>query len=299
MKLISKRAKNIALLTAAGIMCVMQGTATAQVWPGNGKVTAEICLAPPSLTYPPLAPGKIPLPDTLQYFYVSLDYRGNALSTGEFSVKLKYPVFRFAEEAAQRYETWLLNQVFILGSNTEHEEIQQYKIAKDIPGYAQSCLDSWLSGEETRYMGCIQESLAVEVALNARIVTLSVTHGGFWGGAHGDDSVQHYMFDADFNPIDPYSVFEPSQVEHFKKLLISEYDRQVDSIRDYDEEYKLNPDSFALIPEGLVAHYYGWSFAEGKPEVSIDTSKFLNYLKPEYRDMYAQLNQPKVDEDEW
>lgn len=294
----NKRARKIVLLAVAGIVCIVLGMAIARFWPGDSKVTAGKSPASPSLAYPPLTPGEIPLPDTLQYFYVTHDYRGNALSTGEFSVKLKYPVFRLSEVAAQRYETWLLNQVFILESNAGKEEIQKYKIAKDISGYAQSCLDSWLSGEETRYTVCIQESLAVEVALNARIVTLSVTHGGYWGGAHGDDSVQHYMFDADFNPVDPYSVFESSQVGNFKKLLISEYDRQVHSNSSYDEDYKLNPDSFALVPDGLIAHYCGSCHADGKPVVSIATSEFLNYLKPEYREIYSELSQRKVKKEE-
>lgn len=250
------------------------------------------------LTYPPFTKAAIPLPDTLQYFYGTHDYRGQALSTGDFFVYLKYPVFRLAAQAAKRYETWLLDQVFTLGSNAEEVEILSYKKAKDIPAYAQSCLNSWLSGEETQIMGCLQDSLAVEVALNNEVVTLSVTKGGYWGGAHGDASQQHYMFDKDFNPIKPYSVFESSQVDLFKKLLISEYDRQVDPGREYSEDYKLNPDSFALVPEGIIAHYFGWSNAEGKPVVFIETSKFSQFLKPEYWEMYSILNQPKVEDDE-
>lgn len=249
------------------------------------------------LTYPPFTKAAIPLPDTLQYFYSTLDYRGQALSTGDFFVYLKYPVFRLAAGPAKRYEAWLLDQVFTLGSNAESEVIQSYKDAADIPGYAQSCLNSWLSGEETQIMGCLQDSLAVEVPLNSEVVTLSITKGGFWGGAHGDASQQHYMFDRDFNAIEPYSVFETSQVDHFKKLLISEYERQVDPGREYSEDYKLNPDSFALVPEGIIAHYFGWSNAEGKPVVFIETNKFSQYLKPEYREMYRKLSQAKVEND--
>ena len=250
------------------------------------------------LTYPPFTKAAIPLPDTLQYFCSTHDYRGQALSTGDFFVYLKYPVFRLAAQAAKRYETWLLDQVFTLGSNAEEVEILSYKKAKDIPAYAQSCLNSWLSGEETQIMGCLQDSLAVEVALNNEVVTLSVTKGGYWGGAHGDASQQHYMFDRDFNAIEPYTVFEPSQVDAFKKLLISEYERQVEPWQEYGEEYKLNPDSFALVPKGIIAHYFGWSNAEGKPVVFIETSKFNQFLKPEYREMYRKLSQAKVEDDE-
>ncbi len=253
-------------------------------------------LQPPPLTYPPFKDTRYPLPDSLQYFYVTLDYRGDALSSGEFFAWLKYPVFRLPDEAAKRYETWILDNIFSIFTNDEREVVEKYIQARNIHGYAQSCLNNRLIVDETQYMGSIIDSTIVEVALNAKIITMSVNWGGYWGGAHGDGSVQHYMFDTEFNPIEPYSVFEPSQVDDFQKLLISEYERQVKPFREYDDDYKLNPDSFALVPEGIIAHYYGWSYAEGKPVVTIETSKFLKYLKPEYREMYAELSKRGIQE---
>ena len=289
-------AKRKVVTISVVVLCCIALTAAAWLARGFYDRLFEPAGAPAvKLTYPLLTDETLQLPDTLQFFYSTIECRGTALSTGEFYVKIKYPVLRLARSTARRYEDWLLGQVFILGTNAETEEVEAFRQSRDIAGYAQSCLNSWQAGAETRYMGCLQESLAVEIELNASLLSLKVSHGGYWGGAHGDASVQHYMFDQDFRALDPDAVFAAGTVEGFRKLLIAEFDKQVDPPRDYGEHYKLNPDSFALVPQGLVAHYFGWSNAEGKPVVFIEASKIRQYLKPAYREIYA--NQARANPD--
>lgn len=284
----SKKTKQFVIVVAIILTCVLGALIALTITSSNRSESKAKTMY--HLTYPQLVPSLYSLPDSVQYFYSNLDYRGVAPSSGEFFVKIRYPIFRLPGVAAKRYEDWLLDEIFILGSNAPEKEIQEFKSQGDVAGYAQSCLNSWLADDEARYLGCLQESLAVDVEMNDAIVTLKVSHGGYWGGAHGDASVQHYMFDLSFRLLDPYSLISKEYLEDFTRLLIEEYHSQVQSYREYPEDYILCPDSFALVPDGLIAHYFGWSNAEGKPTVLIKPKKFIQFLKPEYRTIYTGTN---------
>ena len=288
MTLRSKKIKQFLLVIALVLSCVL-GAVIALTITSSNRSDFKVKIMH-QLTYPLLVPSLYSLPDSVQYFYSNLEYRGVALSSGEFFVKIRYPIFRLPRVAAKRYEDWLLDEIFILGSNAPEKEIQEYKSRGDVEGYAQSCLNSWLADDEARYLGCLQESLAVNVEMNDAIVTLKVTHGGYWGDAHGDASVQHYMFDQNFQLLEPFFIISKEYLEDFKRLLIEEYHSQIQGYREYPEDYILCPDSFALTPGGLIAHYFGWSSAEGKPTVLIETKKFLKFLKQEYRAIYTGTN---------
>jgi len=241
-----------------------------------------------NVAYYPLFSGKpFTLPDSLQYFYNTVDARGIALSGGEFYVHLKYPVFRSEDKKIERLVDWLDQEIFILGHNgNDDDEVLRKRFKADYPGYANYTLNSWLSSEETTKMGCMRESLAVEVVLNTEVITMKTHHKGYWGGANGDDYVHYVMFDKNFNQTDFRTLVEDGKLDEFNLMLISEYEKNIVPWRDYGEYYKLNPDDLALIPEGLIAVYIGYVGAEGQPTMLIEPEKFIHFLKPKYRGIY-------------
>jgi len=237
--------------------------------------------------YPLYSDKAFILPDTLHYFYNSIDARGIALSGGEFSVYLRYPVFRSEDKIVLKLVDWLDDQIFILGHNGNDDNAALRKRFKaDYPAYANYTLNSWLATEETTKMGCMQESLAVEVVLNSEIITIKTHHKGYWGGANGDDYVHYAMFEKKFNQVELRSLIEPGKLNEFNRMLIAEYKRNIVPWRDYDDSYKLNPDDLALIPDGLIAVYSGYAHAEGQPTMIIKSDKFVHLLKPQFRGMY-------------
>lgn len=237
--------------------------------------------------FPLFSEQSFTLPDSLLYFYNIIDARGIALSGGEFSVYLKYPVFRSEIRKIRKLVDWLDNEVFILAHNGREDNATIRNIFKaDYPGYANYTLNSWLATEETTKMGCMQESLAVEVVMNSEIITMKVHHKGYWGGANGDDIVRYAMFDKNYNRIDVINIIEHDKIEEFNRLLIAEYNKNIDPWRDYDTNYKLNPDHMALIPEGVIVIYPGYAHAEGQPTMNVSLSKFIHLFKPQYRKMY-------------
>lgn len=200
---------------------------------------------------------------------------------------LKYPVFRSEIRKIRKLVDWLDNEVFILAHNGREDNATIRNIFKaDYPGYANYTLNSWLATEETTKMGCMQESLAVEVVMNSEIITMKVHHKGYWGGANGDDIVRYAMFDKNYNRIDVINIIEHDKIEEFNRLLIAEYNKNIDPWRDYDTNYKLNPDHMALIPEGVIVIYPGYAHAEGQPTMNVSLSKFIHLFKPQYRKMY-------------
>ncbi len=238
--------------------------------------------AEPLFTYDPGPASALPIGDSLQYFYNQVECRGTAFSSGEFFVRLKHPVFRTRDSRIKKLEAWIQRQTYILALETEDgNETVIKKFGQDYPAYARAVLNSWLSEPESSRMGCMQESLAVEIVLNTQVLTLKVTHGGYWGGAHGSQSVRYAMFDRNFDPLEMSAVFRAEALPEFKKLLMAEYDRQVNSYYDYGPKHKGNPSSFGLTREGCVAQYEGYSHAEGNPAVFIPYSKFRRYLKVE------------------
>lgn len=240
--------------------------------------------------YPLYSDKEFTLPDTLHYFYNTIDARGIALSGGEFSVYLKYPVFRSEDKNVMKLVDWLDDQIFILGHNGNDDNAALRKRFKaDYPAYANYTLNSWLATEETTKMGCMQESLAVEVVLNSEIITMKTHHKGYWGGANGDDYVHYAMFDRKLNQIEFSSLIEPGKQDEFNQLLIAEYNRNIVPWRDYDDSYKLNPDDLALTPYGLIALYSGYAHAEGQPTMIIKPDKFTDLLKPQYRGIYDAM----------
>ena len=240
--------------------------------------------------YPLYSDKAFILPDTLHYFYNTIDARGIALSGGEFSVYLKYPVFRSEDKNVMILVDWLDDQIFILGHNGDDDNTALRKrFTADYPAYANYTLNSWLATEETTKMGCMQESLAVEVVLNSEIITIKTHHKGYWGGANGDDYVHYAMFDKKFNQIKIRSLLEPGKQDEFNQMLIAEYKRDIVPWRDYDDNYKLNPDDLAMIPEGLIAVYSGYAHAEGQPTMIIKPDKFIDLLKPQYRGVYDAM----------
>ncbi len=236
----------------------------------------------------PLFSGKpFALPDTLQYFYNTIDSRGIALSGGEFSVYIKYPVFRSEDDNASKLVSWLQEQIFILAHEGAQDNTSLRKLFNNnYTAYANYVLNSWLSTEETTYTGCMQERLSVEVVLNSQIITMKVHHKGYWGGAHGDDIVSYAMFDKEFNAISPKSIICHEKLAAFHKLLLTEYELNIEPWRDYDIAYKSNPEYLALVPEGLIVTYSGYAYAEGQPAMLIKPVKFINLLKPEFRLIY-------------
>lgn len=245
----------------------------------------------PVIQYYPLYSDKVfALSDTLHYFYNTIDARGVALSGGEFSVYLKYPVLRSEDKNVMRLVDWLDDQVFILGHNGNDDNVALRKRYKaDYPAYANYTLNSWLATEETTKMGCMQESLSVEVVLNSEVITMKTHHKGYWGGANGDDYVHYAMFDKKFNQIKIRSLLEPGKQDEFNQMLIAEYKQSIVPWRDYDDNYKLNPDELALIPDGLIAVYSGYAHAEGQPTMIIKPDKFIDLLKPQYRGVYDAM----------
>jgi hypothetical protein len=224
------------------------------------------------------------MPDTLQYFYNNVDCRGTAYSGGEFFVKLRHPVFRTRDRRISKLEDWIQEQSYILALENEGGNAEARKsFGHDYAAYARAVLNSWLSEPEWTRLGCVQESLAVELVLNSGVITLQVTHGGYWGGAHGSASVSYTMFDRNFDVLSMTSIFRPETLPDFQKLLAAEYDRQVDAFRDYSFDYKSNPASFGLTRDGCVARYESWDYAEGNPGVFIPYHRFEAYLRPEYR----------------
>ncbi len=240
------------------------------------------------VTYYPLYSDKpFALPDSLHYFYNIVDARGTALSGGEFFVYLKYPVFRSESKNIGKLVDWLDEEVFILGDNGDQDnEVIRKRFKADYPAYANYTLNSWLSNEEITKMGCMQESLAVEVVLNTVVITMKTHHKGYWGGANGDDYVHYAMFDEKYDQIDIRSLIELGRQDEFNKMLITEYNKNIVPWRDYDDNYKLNPDDLALIPEGLIAVYFGYAHAEGQPTMLIKPDKFVRFLKPQYRGIF-------------
>lgn len=237
--------------------------------------------------YPLYSDRSFAVAESLQYFFNSIDVRGTALSGGEFSVYLKYPIFRSEDKKIERLVDWLDDEVFILAHNGREDNATIRNMFKaDYPGYANYTLNSWLATEETTKMGCMQESLAVEVVMNSEIITMKVHHKGYWGGANGDDIVRYTMFDKDYNQMDVRKMIEHVKIEDFNRLLIAEYNKNIDPWRDYDTHYKLNPDHMALIQEGLIVIYPGYAHAEGQPTMYVSLSKFIHLLKPQYRKMY-------------
>lgn len=240
--------------------------------------------------YPLYSDKAFALPDTLHYFYNTIDARGIALSGGEFSVYLKYPVFRSEDKNIMKIVNWLDDEIFILAHNgTEDDANIRQKFKADYPAYANYTLNSWLAIEETTKMGCMQESLSVEVVLNSEVITIKTHHKGYWGGANGDDYVHYAMFDEKYNQIEIMSLIEPGKQDEFNRMLIAEYKRNIIPWRDYDNDYKLNPDDLALTPEGLVAVYSGYAHAEGQPTMIIKPDKFIDLLKPQYRGVYDAM----------
>lgn len=240
--------------------------------------------------YPLFSDKAFILPDSLRYFYNTIDARGIALSGGEFSVYLKYPVFRSEDKNVLRLVDWLDDQIFILGHNGNYDNAALRKRFKaDYPAYANYTLNSWLATEETTKMGCMQESLVVEVVLNSEVITIKTHHKGYWCGANGDDYVHYAMFDRKLNQIEFSSLIEPDKQDEFNQMLIAEYKQNIVPSRDYDDDYKLNPDGLALIPEGLIAVYIGYAHAEGQPSMIIKPEKFIHLLKPQYRGMYDAM----------
>jgi len=241
-----------------------------------------------NVTYYPLYSGNhFTISDSLQYFYNSVDGRGIALSGGEFFVYLKYPVFRSEDKKTEKLVKWLDDQIFILGHNGNDDNAALRKRFKaDYPAYANYTINSWLSSEETTKMGCMRESLAVEVVLNTDVITMKTHHKGYWGGANGDDYVHYVMFDKIYNQTDFRILVKDGKLDEFNQMLIAEYKKNIVPWRDYDDNYKLNPDDLALIPEGLIAVYFGYARAEGQPTMLIKPDKFLRFLKPQYRRIY-------------
>lgn len=237
--------------------------------------------------YPLFSDKAFALPDTLHYFYNTIDARGIAPSGGEFSVYLKYPVLRSEDKNVMKLVNWLEDEIFILAhSGNDDNAALRKRFKADYPAYANYTLNSWLATEETTKMGCLRESLAVELVMNSEIITMKVHHKGYWGGANGDDVVRYTMFDKDYNRIDVRSIIEHDKIDDFNRLLIAEYEKNIDPWRDYDTNYKLNPDHMALIPEGLVVVYPGYAHAEGQPTMNVSLSKFIHLFKPQYRKMY-------------
>ena len=96
--------------------------------------------------YPLYSDQPFILPDTLHYFYNTVDARGIALSGGEFFVYLKYPVFRSEDKKIERLVDWLNDEVFILSHNCKDNEVvirNRYKT--NYSCYANYTLNSWLA----------------------------------------------------------------------------------------------------------------------------------------------------------
>lgn len=257
---------------------------------GSCKRSDPDSLSPVIQYYPLYSDKAFILPDTLHYFYNTINARGIALSGGEFSVYLMYPVLRSEDKNVMRLVDWLDDEIFILGHNGNDDNAALRKRFKaDYPSYANYTLNSWLATEETTKMGCMQESLAVEVVLNSEVITIKTHHKGYWGGANGDDYVHYAMFDKKFNQIKIRSLLEPGKQDEFNRMLIAEYKRNIVPWRDYDDSYKLNPDDLALIPYGLIAVYSGYAHAEGQPTMIIKPDKFIDLLKPQYRGIYDAM----------
>jgi hypothetical protein len=77
------------------------------------------------------------------------------------------------------------------------------------------------------------------------------------------------MFDKYYNVVTLQSVIEPSKQTDFQNMMVREYDLQVDPFRDYDDDYKSNPESCGLISHGLISQYSSYDYAEGNPQVFI------------------------------
>lgn len=237
--------------------------------------------------YPLYSDKPFALPDSLHYFYNTIDARGTALSGGEFYVYLKYPVFRSNDKKTEKLVDWLYGEIFILSHNGSEDNAALCKrFRSDYTAYANYTLNSWLSSEETTKMGCMQESLAVEVVLNKAVITMKVHHKGYWGGAHGDDIVRYAMFDKNFSPIDAKSMIASDKTTEFNSMLIAEYKRNIDPWRDYDDNYKINPEYMAFVPDGLIVIYYGYAYAEGQPTMLIKPERFAHLMKSQYRKIY-------------
>lgn len=285
-----KRSYALILLSLLILICIV----IALCLKHRDKGDASGSMATPSVVYPLFSGKPFPLPDTLQYFYNTIDTRGKALSGGEFFVKIKYPIIRSENKNAQKMENWLRGQIFQLAleSIPQIEDEAAY-FGNNYTAYANATLNSWLSYEESTYIGCMQESLAVEIILNSKVLTFKVSHSGYWGGAHGDRTEAYTMFDQDFNMLHLNSLIEPDKFDDFQKLMIQEYDLQVDPFRDYDDNYKSNPESCGLSSSGMISQYFSYDYAEGNPQVIIPYLKILPYLKSEYQDVFSNTRKDK------
>lgn len=239
--------------------------------------------------YPLYAEEPFEMPDTLHYFYNSIDSRGKALSGAEFFVHLKYPVFRSEDPKIMKLVEWLDGQIFVLMYNDyDPKGPAEKRFKANYPAFANYTLNSWLAYKETTYLGCMRESLAVTVALNADVITMKVHHKGYWGGANGNDIVRYNMFDKTYDPINMRSILAPDKIADFNSMLISEYHKNIEPWWDYDEYYKLNPDYMALIPEGLMVIYPGFAHAEGQPTMLVKPKKFVHLLPENFQKIYAK-----------
>lgn len=228
--------------------------------------------------------------NSLDYAYKVVHKNGIPKSSGDFSIYIKYPVF--SDDKMENLNNWVLNQTYSLyfedENDTGNDNEQCFlKYGTDVNAYASFVLHSWLIGKESTWLGCMKESLAVEVVLNtAALITMKVSHYGYWGGANGDNTVEYTMFDKDLNKIEPKSVILPEKIHNFNNLLVKEYGHQIDSWYDYGDDYKTNPYNMALTPKGFVVIYFGRSHAEGYPTMTIKPKKFTDWIKPEYKMIY-------------
>ena len=280
--------KKITIFFIASI-CSLVAIASSQSNNDNmGKDTSKSTNA--TLVYPLFIDEPFQVPDTLQYSYSSNEAKGTALSGGVFSVFLNYPIFRSDDAKVKKIIPWLDEQIFVLADEGLSDTDSLPALFKsDYAAYANHTLNSWLSIEEITLMGCMQESISVEVVLNSIILTMRMRHKGYWGGARGDDNQTYTMFDKDFNVIEPMAVIDSTKQIKFKQLLIKEYNKQIHPWENYGNEYKSTPDYFALTRAGLIVQYSGYSFVEGNPQMHVKKDKIIDYLKPEYQVIYKSI----------
>lgn len=236
--------------------------------------------------------------DTLHYFYNTFITRGVPISTGDFHIYMHYPVFRSEDTNTLKLVYWLDDYLFdLMDVYYEKQDLVRNRFWHNHPAHANYVLNSWLSHEDSSKMGCLYDSLTVQVVLNSELITFRIHSRGYWGGAHGGDYAVYQMFDRNYDEFELRNAVLPEKMAEFNQLILNEYNRNIKPWRDYDTRYRINPEYFAFIPEGIVAIYGGYAYAEGNPSMQIPKEKFIHLLKPQYHRIFDPP--AKVEEEEW
>ncbi|MDP3113666.1 MAG: hypothetical protein Q8M98_02710 [Candidatus Cloacimonadaceae bacterium] len=234
-------------------------------------------------TNPPLA-GTKPL---FEFTDRIVNVSGIAKTTGEFSIYISYPVFSSDSVDVTKLIEHVMKQIGDRDAG-DFDYLLTKENKYDVQAFADGILDSWVTFEEPAFIGSIYDSLFIKVVLNTDLITLYKRHKGFWGGAHGDESIEYTMFDRDFHIIKSYDIILPNRRDRFKKLLEKEFNRQLkdDLRKGYPD--KSNPVFFVLVPDGMIVQYMGECYADGNPLMLIKPEKFMDFIKPQYRKIYTQ-----------